>query len=262
MNAIAAWLLFAGALSIGIPHSISEGATGKNTHLLITTVVRGSPAAVAGLIPGDEVIAVKSEGISPELIPTAIVAFVSERGGEEIEFTYRRADSENTVVLRPAHAVVAESKGRPAVGIGLDLVTSAPMSVPEALKAALSVTYNKLLSVLGGLGSMVTNMLRGAPVLEEVVGPIGLVGVVGDAAQHGFANVLILAGFISLNLAVVNLIPIPALDGGRLALLGFEALMRRNASHFAVQLLNTLGIGLIAVLMIVVTYNDIVRLFA
>lgn len=109
---------------------------------------------------------------------------------------------------------------------------------------------------------MVSNGISGAPVLQDIVGPVGLVGVVGDAAQHGFANILMLAGFISLNLAVVNLLPIPALDGGRLVLLGIEVLMRRPASRRIVGVFNAAGVGLIILLMISVTYNDIARLLS
>ena len=98
--------------------------------------------------------------------------------------------------------------------------------------------------------------------IAGIVGPVGLAGVVSDAASHGLGNILALAGFISVNLAIINLIPIPALDGGRLLLLAVEAVRRRSAPRMAVQLLNVLGVALIALLMITVTYNDIARLFS
>ena len=102
----------------------------------------------------------------------------------------------------------------------------------------------------------------GAPNLRDIVGPVGLVSVVGEASQAGIAQVLALAGFISINLAVINLFPIPALDGGRLFILAVETLIRRPASKLAVHLLNMIGITAIILLMIVVTYQDIARLVA
>jgi regulator of sigma E protease len=75
-------------------------------------------------------------------------------------------------------------------------------------------------------------------------------------------NVIKLAGFISVNLAIINLIPIPALDGGRLALLIVEAIIRRPAPRLAVQVINTFGVALLMLLMVVVTYHDIARLLA
>ena len=91
----------------------------------------------------------------------------------------------------------------------------------------------------------------------------------GPEASHlqalhspGMGNIFALAGFISVNLAIINLIPIPALDGGRLLILGVEAALRRSVPRLGLQLLNALGIALIAFLMITVTYQDIVRLLA
>ena len=97
----------------------------------------------------------------------------------------------------------------------------------------------------------------------EAQGVIHLTAQVFERVRAGTApkgNVLALAAFISVNVAVVNLLPIPALDGGRLFLLGIEAAARRSAPRLAVQLLNTLGIALIVFLMITVTYHDIGRL--
>lgn len=261
MNAIAAWLLFAGALAVGIPHSVPAGDTDANARLLITQVLPGSPASVARLSAGDVLTSIGDGKETAALNPESIVAFVGERPGKELTVTYSRAGEEKTVTMFPAQAIVAEAANRAAVGMGLSLVTDSPIPFHRALWKALPVTLDKLNSVLSGLGSMVTNAIRGEKVLQDVVGPVGLVSVVGVAAQHGFANLLILAGFISLNLAVINLIPIPALDGGRLLLLGLEAVMRRSAPNVVVQLSNTLGIGFIILLMITVTYNDIVRLF-
>lgn len=260
MNALAAWILFAGALSVGIPHAIEPGVHDPNARLLVTQVIPGSPASVAGLSAGDVVTGIVEDKQSPVLTPDAIVSFVAERGGKELTVSFSRGGEEKTVTMFPAHAVVAESANRAAVGMGLSLVSDSPMPFFSALIRALPVTWGKLEAVVAGLSSMVTNALRGERVLESVVGPVGLVSVVGVAAQHGFGNVLVLAGFISLNLAVINLIPIPALDGGRLVLLGIEALMRRSAPNIVVQLSNTVGIGLIVLLMIAVTYNDVVRL--
>jgi regulator of sigma E protease len=262
MNAFAAWILFAGALSVGIPHGLPVGESDPNARLLVTQIVSGSPADVVGLKPGDVITSIRDKDTAAALAPDTVVAFVSERAGKEIALTYSRAGQETTATLYPAQAVLSDTAERAALGVGLSLVTDSPMPFFEALRKAIPVTIDKLQAVLGGLKSMAVQAIRGEKILEDIVGPVGLVGVVGVAAQHGFGNLLVLAGFISLNLAVINLIPIPALDGGRLVLLGIEALMRRSAPRVLVQLTNTLGIGLIALLMITVTYNDIARLFS
>lgn len=261
MNAVAAWGLFASALYVGIPHAVPNDTKAEHVRLLVSSVLAGSPAAASELRQGDEIIAITDEiGKRAELRPEAVVEYVGERGGEPLEITFIRGIEERTVTVHPAHAVISKEESRPALGVGLVLVTSDPVPAWEAITQSLPITIDKLWSVFEGIGSMFSNAIRGASVLNDVVGPVGLVGVVGNAAQHGFGSVLILAGFISLNLAVVNLLPVPALDGGRLVLLGVEAIMRRNAPKLAVYLLNTVGIGLIVLLMVTVTYNDIVRL--
>ncbi len=142
------------------------------------------------------------------------------------------------------------------------MVSNSPLTLKEALKESFFRTRDAFVSVAKGLWGILKEALSGHPNLSGIVGPVGLVGVVSDASTHGLGYVLALAGFISVNLAVINLIPIPALDGGRLLLLAIETIRRKSVPRMAVQLINVLGVALIALLMITVTYNDIARLFS
>jgi regulator of sigma E protease len=117
-------------------------------------------------------------------------------------------------------------------------------------------------SIFQQLQILFSKLLNGDNGLANIVGPVGLVSVVGDASSHGIGYLLGLIGVISVNLAVINLIPIPALDGGRLALLGVEAVIRRPAPRGVVSLLNASGVLIMIALMITVTYQDIARLLA
>ncbi len=263
MNALVAWFLFAGALHVGIPRVIPEGkAITPNIQLFINTVVDGSPAAVAGLQSGDEVIRVEdaSTGQPAELKPSKVVQFIGSRGGKQLEVTYKRNDVVTTVPVTPAHAVVEESANRPAIGIGLVLVTDQSLAWGPALKDAFPSTMQALKDTAAGLWTLLRAAAAGQPNLQNVVGPVGLVDFVGNASKHGLGHVLALAAFISINLAVINLVPIPALDGGRLFLLIVEAIIRRPPHKFTVQVMNFIGVGLIVLLMVTVTYHDIVRL--
>ena len=94
----------------------------------------------------------------------------------------------------------------------------------------------------------------------QVAGPIGIVGLVGEASAFGFSALLMFTAFISLNLAVINLLPFPALDGGRLLFVGIEAITRRPMPVRATQIMNTVGFFILIALMVVVTWNDIARL--
>ena len=164
--------------------------------------------------------------------------------------------------MRPAHAVIRDAPVQPAVGIALVLVTTEPLPILKAAGQAFGSTYNAFKNVGSGLWRVVKDAATGGPALRDIVGPVGLVGVVGAAADSGIGSVLALAAFISVNLVIINLLPIPALDGGRLFVLGIEAAARRNASRFALRILNAVGIAFIVFLMVAVTYNDIARLLA
>ncbi len=262
-NAIVAYLLFTVAFMQGVPRIIDTSEQTEGVHLLVSDVVPGSPAEAGGLLAGDEIkIVVSDKGEIPEaLTPEAVTDFVRTRGGGNISITYLRNGTTTSVVMHPANAIVPGEAGRPALGIGLVPVSNEPLPLVKAMRAAAITTVNAFQYVFNSLWTIISGALHGAPNLSQVVGPVGLVSVVGNATHSGVGYVLELAAFISINLAIVNLIPIPALDGGRLAIIGVEALTRRKASHFVVQFINTIGIGLIILLMIVVTYHDILRLF-
>ena len=264
MNALVGWMLFTAALHTGIPRVVAVAEPGQSVRLLIADVVAGSPAASAGITAGDEILAMRdAKGVELGLLtPDAVSDFVRVRGGTAIVVSYVHAGATTTASIIPAHAVIPDAAGRPAFGVALALVSDESLPWGQAAKEALTSTKNAFRTVAVSLWTMLRNAVQGALDLSEVVGPLGLVQVVGAASHNGLGNILALAGFISVNLAIINLIPIPALDGGRLVLLGIEAVRRRNAPRLAVQLLNVFGIALIALLMITVTYQDIVRLLA
>ncbi|MBI4133034.1 site-2 protease family protein [Candidatus Uhrbacteria bacterium] len=270
-NAIAGWALYTGALHAGIPRVIESAQPGETTRLIVANVLSGSPAETGGIAPGDEILSVSDEfGAAPhEQTPRAVSDFIAERGGKPLTVQVLPAGRKlgaggheratTTATLIPAHAVI-DRAGRPALGIAVVLVTSHPLPWSDAASEAFTATKNTFVLTAKGLGSIVALALRGEGDLSMITGPVGLVGSVREAALAGVGEVLQLAAFISINLAIINLIPIPALDGGRLFVLGIEAALRRPAPPLALHALNTLGIALIIFLMVAVTYNDILRL--
>lgn len=264
VNALVAWALFAGALTTGIPRTVEAPTPGVSTTLVVSHVVPGSPAHVAGLAVGDDILSIEDEQgeTLPTLTPAAAIEYVSERGGERLLITFVHGEATTSAYATPANAVLAEAAGRPALGVGLALVTSDKVTFGTALVEAWPITVRQFKDVAVSLWTILRQAVGGSPDISQIVGPVGIIGYVHEAEQNGWGYVLMLAGFISVNLAIVNLIPIPALDGGRLFVLGIEALVRRPAPKLAVQTINTLGIALVMLLMLVVTYNDVARLVA
>ena len=267
MNMLAGWVLFTGSYALGIPRPVeaSAGATAAEipgSHLYIADVVQGSQAEAAGIKPGDEFVALSdSRGAEPvALSPTGVREFVSDRGGKELLVTYVRNGATSTAGVIPANAVIPGASERAGIGVDLVLITTTPLSLPEAAVLAFKTSINAFLAVGENLWHIIKQASTGSVNLQGIVGPVGLVSVVGDASAAGIAQIMALAGFISINLAVINLVPIPLLDGGRLVVVAIESVIRRRAPKLAIHLLNTVGIAMIALLMVVVTYNDIVRL--
>ena len=264
MNALMAWLLFAGALHAGVVRVDASPIPSPNSRLIVAQVIPGSPADVAGIAAWDRIISIIDErGVSPTaLSPQAVISFIGVRGGKAINVVYVHAGATSTAIVRPVNAIIEDAANRPALGIALVSVSEQPLSWNDAFVESLGSTYHALLSVGNGLRILFVNAVRGSADLNDVVGPVGLVSSVNEAAHTGLGAFLWLAGFIAANLTVINLIPIPVLDGGRLVLVLFEAVTRRNAPRLLVQIMNTVGVALIIILMIVVTYHDIARLFA
>lgn len=265
MNVVVAWALFTGALISGVPRPVdAQSEEGRRAALVVSSVVAASPADVAGVQTGDKLSAVRdADGKTPKtLTPEDVLSFVRARGGSEVFVTYERAGERHEALMHPAHGVLSDAAGRPAIGVGLVLISSEPLHGVAAARAAATETYDAFVAVARGIGQIAARAFEGSGALRDIVGPVGLAGAVGEAARHGIGDILALAAFISVNLAVINLIPIPALDGGRLFFLAIETLSRRGVPAVVQQLTNALGFALIIALMLAVTYQDIARLLA
>lgn len=265
MNALAAWMLFVGALHAGIPQVVEAPQGDTPAHLVVADVVPGSPAEAANLSVGDEITAIvdaQGNHVISMLTPYAITSFVRSHPGEALQITYHRAGEIKQTSAHPAQGVLKDDAHTPALGVGLVLVSTVSVPWSEAIWKSFPLAYHETVQTLAGLWEIIRSAAGGSPDLANVVGPVGLAGVVGEAAHNGWGQILLLAGLIGINLAIINLVPIPVLDGGRLLVVGIEAVLRRPAPRLVMQLLNTIGIALIMLLMITVTYNDIARLLA
>ncbi len=131
----------------------------------------------------------------------------------------------------------------------------------KATYYAFLTTGNMFKLTAVGLFDFLGQLFTGKANFKEVAGPVGIVGLVGQAAENGLNDVLFLTAIISINLAVLNLLPFPALDGGRLAVIGIEAVLRRDLDYKKVAIVNVVGFFLLITLMVVLTFHDIKNLF-
>ena len=129
------------------------------------------------------------------------------------------------------------------------------------LKEGMGLTWFVTKGTVVGLYTLIADSLKGQGSLESITGPVGMVSIVGDAYQFGFVYLLSFTALISVNLAIINLLPFPALDGGRLFFLLIEKIKGSRMNPKFANTANLIGFGILIILMLVITYHDVVRLF-
>mgnify|MGYP001579730311 FL=1 len=274
-NIIFAWVLISAGFMVGLPTSTSTVTAGReveNARLVITMVAPDSPAFIGGLKSGDVITDIVSIGdltgkdnltgkIRPKtgiLSPESVSDFIAKHGNEKINISYSRGSETDIAVLTPSDGII---EGRKAIGISMDMIgtLSLPIHLAFFEGAKTTVSLTKLVTV--GLAVFVYDAVRGASDFSQVTGPVGIVGLVGDASRLGLIYLISFTAFISINLAVINLIPFPALDGGRLLFVIIESIKRSPISPKISNVMNTVGFMLLIILMILVTVHDVVKLF-
>ncbi|MBP9711452.1 MAG: RIP metalloprotease RseP [Candidatus Pacebacteria bacterium] len=261
-NFLLAWLLFSFGFMSGMPTSVgseSKGSNLKDVHLVVVSVLGDSPADHAGLQSGDKILGVRNEktAITNDITPDTFRDFVISTGEGELTIAYMRGGETGEYNIQPK---VNES-GVPAIGISMDEIGIAKLPFFMALKEGMSLTANVTKSTAVGLYTLIKDAIMGQGSLSGVTGPVGMVGIVGDAYTLGFAYLLSFAALISINLGIINLVPFPALDGGRLFFLLIEKIKGSPINPKVANTLNTIGFGILILFMIFITYHDVANLF-
>lgn len=271
MNLLIAILLFGAVHLLGSPSIIDDSNTiALNPYVQIADVVPGSPADVAGIKMGDiiEDITVgdceEDTACFINFILTDITTVmevqdaVKEYKGEKINLFINRGGEQMSVSLIPR---IKYSDNEGAMGVGLvraGLVKAVWYKVPaEALRTTWDLT--KLIFVF--LWDMIVRLFTKGQVPADVVGPVGIVAMSGQIASMGLSYILWVIGMVSLNLFLINLFPLPALDGGRLIFLGIEKIKGSPVNEKIEQWIHVSGFVILIVLAVLITARDIIRLF-
>lgn len=235
----------------------SVGAEIPSTAPRVGGVAQGAPAERAGLQMGDTVLSVDGRSISTwEELSKSVLASDGKALRLEIERAGSRFAVEITPELRVDRNLFGEEEGK-AYRIGIEASRDWMAVGPgEAVRMAAVQTWTASAVVAKGL----VLMLRGRVPLRELGGPIAIARAAGQQARAGLKYFLSMLAFLSINLGVLNLLPIPALDGGHLALLGIEGVMRQPLRSRHRELAQQVGLVLLLTLMVFVFYNDIQRL--
>jgi regulator of sigma E protease len=222
---------------------------------MVTFIEKDSPAERAGLKVGD----ILGTPAGPDPI-SEIQKSIAESGDKPLSLTVKRPLPVGFEVIEvtPVEGLV---EGKYAIGIGMQEVADLKLPFFSAVWEGLHYTGVMIRETTIGLYTFFGNIFRGTADFADVAGPIGIAGIVGDAAGLGFTYLIMITALISINLGVINLIPFPALDGGRTLFVLIEGIIRRRISMKFTNAVNLVGFALLMLLMVVVTYKDIVKIF-
>lgn len=232
----------------------SQGVPLPSDKVIVSEVVAGSPAATAGIQKGDKVVRINQTEIEDT---KAFITETKKLLGQVVTLTLLRDGKEVTTSLTPR---VNAPKDQGAMGVSITSIEVKKYSWLEApfYGTAEALKFSGL--ILGGLGTMVTDLVTQGIKPEGVAGPIGVAQLTGEAVRAGWFAVLWFTALLSLNLAVLNILPIPALDGGRFFFMVIELVFRKKVSPKYEAYAHGVGLVLLLGLMAVITLVDVSRL--
>ncbi len=256
MNIVLAFILFTVGYTFGIP-SATEGvgprAIISDQRIQIVEVVASSPAEKASLKPGDIITDVDNQHVSTI---SQFRQLIQPLGGKEVYLRVLRANTQLSFALTP----VADSSGKGIIGAGLYETGVVRYPFFSAFWEGAKTTGIVFWQILVAVYTLVRNLFIGHAVQLDVAGPVGIAVLTGQVARLGFIYLLQFAALLSLNLAFINILPFPALDGGRLFFLLIEKLRRKPVSRKVESIIHNVGFALLMVLVLLVTIKDVTRL--
>jgi len=220
-----------------------------NVNPSVKSVNPGDPAERAGLKPGDQVIAVNGERV---VTGRQLADAISRNAGHPVDLTLRRDAREIHITVTP------EKRGDRGL-IGIQIGEATRSFKPGPLEAiALSVRRN--IEFSGLIFKTIGGLFVGETSPRQLMGPVAIAQLSGESAQMGWIALLTLMASISLNLGLLNLLPIPVLDGGHIFIMALEGIARRDFSTQVKEKMFLAGFVLLMMLMVTVIYNDLTRI--
>lgn len=258
-NLIFAWILISVGFMYGLPSAQEPDSpyTVVNERLTVLGVLDESPALEAGIKTGDKIIGIESGQSSlNELNPESVSNFIS--GEDVLTVEVERGEEVLSFEITPEEGIIEEGR---AIGISMGMIGTLKLPPHLAIWEGAKNTASLTGAVAVGLVQFIGQTVTGQADFSQIAGPVGIVGLVGDASALGFIFLIQFTAFISINLAVLNLFPFPALDGGRLLFVLIEAVKGSAINPKVANTLNAAGFIFLLILILLVTVNDVIRLF-
>lgn len=260
MNIVLAALLFSLGFSIGLPTDVSDGIDPEaivvqEPGVIVEQVVKDSPAQKAGVKFGDKILALDNVAVYSA---KQMMAYVEAHGTSQIAVHLKRGQEDKIVTATPVKLLVGGSGPR----LGVRLADAAVIRYPwyRAIPKGFAAAGIGLVNIFISFYILIKNLVIGHGLAFDVSGPVGIASIVGQSARLGVQYLIQVTAMISLSLAAINILPIPALDGGRVLFVIIEKITRKKVPMQYEQLAHTIGFVLLMVLVVIVTGRDIIGL--
>ena len=235
-----------------------SGVPVQGDKVIVVDIAASSPAQEAGLSQGDTIVSVNN---TPLTNPQQLTDYTSRRLGEQLELVVEKKDGKTEVVSLTPRTDYPEGQGPMGVSVASN-VEIKKYSWYEAPIIGVKESFKRSWLIINGLGQTISQMVTKGEVPQGVAGPVGIAQLTGQFVEVGPLAVLDLVAFLSLNLAILNVLPIPALDGGRLFFIITEMITRRKVNQKFEGYAHAVGMIVLLGLIAFITLNDIVRLFS
>ena len=260
MNLVMAWALFTIGFLFGLPAvvegGVDAGVTVTDRAINIVDVLPESAADTAGLEIGDRLLTI--DAVAYETGAAARDALKPHEDNSPLSVMVARNGDTMTVDVTPEYM---EELGRS--GVGVALVETGFLHYPwylAPIKGA-ETTFSATRDVVVAFGGLIAGLFKQEDVSANLSGPVGIAVLTGQVASLGILYLVQFAAMLSINLAVMNVLPFPALDGGRLAFLMYELIRRKKATPKFEQTVHAIGFAGLLLVVVIVTVKDIIHVF-
>ena len=257
MNIILAAVLISIGFGIGLPSTLDDlppSAKVQDEQIQIFSILPDSPAMQAGVEEGDVIVSIDQQNFI-ELEP--LQNYIIEREGQELNFVFMHQGEEMGKTIIPQ---MLEETGSAGIGVGLAHVGTVSYPIHIAVIRGVETTFLMTKAVIVAFAELLKNIIVKQEVAAGLSGPVGIAIITGKVARMGFIYVLQFTAFLSINLAVLNFLPFPALDGGRVLFLAIEKIRRKPVSVQIENLIHNIGFLILMALVVLVTYRDLMRM--
>ncbi len=256
MNVLAAWVIFSIGFMVGLPvalngvEDVPRGGQFTDQQIIIGVVKPNSPAHEAGLKDSDIIMSIDGQTITSI---SSLQEYIGNHQGQTINFQIQRINELKDI---PVMVSTSRDPAQGLVGIGLGLYGKLSFSPITAIWQGGQTTVNQLKAIVSGLYSVFTTKEG----VKAIGGPVKIAQLTGQVVDLGWLPLLQFTAFLSLNLAILNSLPFPALDGGRMLFLIIEKIRGKANNQSVEQYANAIGFMLLLLLMAVITVRDVSQL--